>query len=332
MSSRKTSAIFLRDYGGPEVLQLEDTEIAEPGPGEIRLKQTAIGINFSETHTRKSPGGHHANPLPLVLGREAAGVVEAIGPEVEGFELGQRVAYGLRRQQGAYTECRLISAHELVAIPDAISDETAAAIMVKGMTACYLVRRTFEVGPGHTVLVQAAAGGVGTILCQWAHHLGATVLGTVSSEVKAAHAKAHGCDHPIIYTQEDFAARAKEITNGEGVDVVYDAIGKPTWEGSFNSLKRRGLMVNYGWAGGRGTELEPLDLMNLGSLTFTKAALTNYANTRENMLALAEELFEVVASGAVKIEIGQSFALKDANLAHEALETGKTVGSTILIP
>jgi len=332
MALRKTSAVFLREHGGPDVLKLEETEVGEPGQGEIRLKQTAIGINFSETHTRKSPGGHHANPLPLVLGREAAGVVEAIGPDVDGFKIGDRAAYGLRRQQGAYTECRLVPAHELVAIPDDISDETAAAIMVKGMTACYLVRRTFEVGPGHTVLVQAAAGGVGTILCQWAHHLGATVLGTVSSEAKAEHARAHGCDHPIIYTEEDFAARAREITKGEGVDVVYDAVGKPTWEGSFKSLKQRGLMVNYGWAGGRVTELEPLDLMELGSLTFTKAALTNYANTRANMLALAEELFEVVASGAGKIDIGQRFALKDASLAHEALETGKTVGSTILIP
>tara|TARA_B100000315_G_scaffold218305_1_gene219501 strand:+ start:4119 stop:5117 length:999 start_codon:yes stop_codon:yes gene_type:complete len=332
MATRKTSAVFLREYGGPDVLKLEETEIGEPGAGEIRLKQTAVGINFSETHTRKSPGGTHANPLPLILGREAAGVVEAIGAEVEGFEIGQRVAYGLRRQQGAYTECRLIPAHELIAIPDEISDETAAAIMVKGMTASYLVRQTFEVGPEHTVLVQAAAGGVGTILCQWAHHLGATVLGTVSSEAKADHARAHGCDHPIIYTEEDFATRARELTNGDGVDVVYDPIGEPTWEGSFRSLKRRGLMVNYGWAGGRVTELEPLDLMNLGSLTFTKAALTNYANTRENLLALATELFDVVASGAVKVEIGQRFALKDASLAHEALETGKTVGSTILIP
>ena len=332
MASRKSAAVFLREHGGPEVLKLEDTEIGDPGPGEIRLKQTAIGINFSEVHTRKRPSGTHSNPLPLILGREAAGVVEAIGQDVEGFEIGERVAYGLRRQQGAYTECRLIPAHELVAIPDRISDETAAAIMVKGMTACYLARRTFEVGPGHSVLVQAAAGGVGTILCQWAHHLGATVLGTVSSEAKADHARAHGCDHPIIYTKEDFATRARELTNGEGVDVVYDPIGEPTWEGSFKSLKQRGLMVNYGWAGGRVTELEPLDLMNMGSLTFTKTALYNYANTRENMLGLAHELFDVIASGAIKVEIGQSFSLKDAALAHEALETGKTMGSTILIP
>ncbi|MBT3991280.1 MAG: quinone oxidoreductase [Rhodospirillaceae bacterium] len=332
MAALKASAILLREHGGPEVLKIEETEIGDPGPGEIRIKQTAIGINFSETHTRKRPGGTHSNPLPLILGREAAGIVEAIGPNVEGFEIGQRVAYGLRRQQGAYTECRLIPAFELVAIPDDISDETAAAIMVKGMTACYLVSQTFEVGPGHTVLVQAAAGGVGTILCQWAHHLGATVLGTISSPAKADHAKAHGCDHPINYREEDFSARARELTNGEGVDVVYDPIGAPTWEGSFKSLKRRGLMVNYGWAGGRVTELEPLDLMDMGSLTFTKTALYNYANTRENMLGLANALFDVVSSGAVKIEIGQKFAMKDASLAHEALETGKTVGSTVLIP
>jgi NADPH:quinone reductase len=332
MTTLKADAILLREYGGPEVLKLEQTEIADPGPGEIRIKQTAIGINFSEVHTRKRPGGTHSNPLPLILGREAAGVVKSIGPDVEGFEIGQRVAYGLRRQQGAYAEYRLIPAYELVGIPDGISDETAAAIMVKGMTACYLVRQTFEVRPGHTVLVQAAAGGVGTILCQWAHHLGATVLGTVSSQDKADHAKSHGCDHPINYREENFMERARALTNGEGVDVVYDPIGKDTWENSFKSLKRRGLMVNYGWASGRVTELEPLDLMDMGSLTFTKTALYNYANTREKMLVLANELFAVVASGAVKIEIGQSFALKNAGLAHEALETGKTVGSTILLP
>jgi NADPH2:quinone reductase len=204
--------------------------------------------------------------------------------------------------------------------------------MVKGMTACYLVRQTFEVGPGHTVLVQAAAGGVGTLLCQWAHHLGATVLGTVSSQAKADHARTHGCDHPINYREENFTERVRELTNGEGVDVVYDPIGKDTWEGSFKSLKQRGLMVNFGWASGRVTEMEPLDLMNLGSLTFTKTALYNYANSREKMLVLANELFDVVSSGAVKVEIGQSFALKDASLAHAALESGKTVGSTVLIP
>ncbi len=332
MATVKAGSILLHEHGGPDVLKLEETEIGDPGPGEIRLKQTAIGINFSEVHTRKKPGGTHSNPLPLILGREAAGIVESIGPDVEGFEIGQRVAYGLRRQQGAYTECRLIPAHELIALPDGISDETAAAIMVKGMTACYLVRQTFKVGPGHTVLVQAAAGGVGTLLCQWAHHLGATVLGTVSSQAKADHAKAHGCDHPINYREENFSLRARELTNGEGVDVVYDPIGKPTWEGSFKSLKRRGLMVNYGWAGGRVTELEPLDLMDMGSLTFTKTALYNYANTRGNMLELANALFDVVSSGAVKVEIGQRFDLKDARLAHAALETGKTVGSTVLIP
>lgn len=332
MGSIKAGAVFLREHGGPEVLKLEEIEIGDPGPGEIRIRQTAIGINFSEMHTRKKAGGTHSNPLPLILGREAAGIVEAIGPGVEGFDIGQRVAYGLRRQQGAYTEARLIAAHELIPLPDTISDEVAAAIMVKGMTACYLVRQTFDVGPDHTILVQAAAGGVGTLLCQWANHLGATVLGTVSSQAKADHALAHGCHHPINYREEDFTARARELTNGEGVDVVYDPIGKDTWEGSFKSLKIRGLMVNYGWASGPVTELEPLDLMNMGSLTFTKTALFNYANTREKMLVLANELFAVVASGAVKAEIGQSFALKDVALAHEALETGKTVGSTILIP
>ena len=324
-------AIVMRETGGPEVLKLEQVDIPEPGPGEVRLSQSAVGVNFSETRTRAGASVTHANELPLILGREAAGVIDALGPDVTGFKIGQRVAYGLRRQQGAYAEARLIPAFELVPLPDAIDDATAAAIMVKGMTACYLCRRTYDVGPGDAVLIHAAAGGVGSILTQWCKHLGATVIGCVSTQAKADYVLTQGCDHAINYKEEDVAARVRQITNGGGVQVVYDPVGKDTWDGSFKSLAVRGLMVNYGWASGRVTALEPLDLMDLGSLTFTKTALHTYANTPENMRALASEIFEVVQSGDVKINIGQTYALKDAAQAHSAIEARKTTGSTVLL-
>ena len=332
MTTIKAGAVLLHQHGGPEMLQWEEIEVGDPGPGEVRLSQTAVGLNFSETRTRAGGSATHANNLPLILGREAAGIVDTVGEGVTGVKPGQRVAYGLRRQQGAYTESRLVAAHELVPLPDDVTEQTAAAVMVKGMTACYLCRRTFLVGPGQTILVHAAAGGVGSILCQWASHLGATVIGTVSTEAKAAYAKAHGCDYPILYTQENFTERVREITKGEGVHVVYDPVGKDTWEGSLHSLRPRGYLVNYGWASGRVTELEPLDLMDLGSLYVTKTALLTYTSTPEEMQALAKEVLEIIQSGGVTIDIGQSFPLREASKAHQALESRATVGATVLMP
>lgn len=325
-------AVRMYETGAPDVLKWEEVEVGAPGPGEVRLRQTAIGVNFSETRTRAGGSATHGHPeFPLILGREAAGVIDAIGPDVEGLAVGQRVAYGLRRQQGAYAEVRNVAADQMVPLPDTLDDRTAAAIMVKGMTACYLCRRTFPVGPGHTILVHAAAGGVGGMLCQWASHLGATVIGIVSSPEKAAFAQAHGCDHALVSTDGDFAAEVRELSDG-GVHAVYDGIGRPTWEGSFGSLRPRGMMINYGWAGGRVKELEPLDLMNRGSLYFTKTSLYSYAADPAVMRELALEVFDIVLSGAVKVEIGQSYPLKDAARAHAAIEARTTLGATVLVP
>jgi len=326
-------AVRLHETGAPDVLKWEEVEVGAPGPGEVRLRQTAVGVNFSETRTRAGGSATHGHEdFPIILGREAAGIIEELGSGVDDFEVGQRVAYGLRRQQGAYTEERLIAADQLVHLPDALDDQTAAALMVKGMTACYLCRRTFLVDERHWVLIHAAAGGVGSLLSQWTKHLGATVIGVVSSDEKAAFAKAHGCDHAIVASGGDFLETVKELTNGEGVHVAYDPIGKPTWESSLKSLRRRGYMVNYGWAGGRVKEIEPLDLMHWGSLYLTKTALHTYASDPAEMRALANEAFDVVLSGAVTVEIGQTYALKDAAQAHADIEVRKTVGSTVLVP
>ncbi len=322
-----THAIRIHEHGGPEILRWEEVETDAPGRGEVRLRQSAIGLNYIDVYHRT---GHYPNPLPLTLGVEGAGEVTAIGEGVSDIIIGDRVAYA--GPIGSYAEERLISADRLVKLPDAISDETAAAMMLQGMTAEYLLCRTFPVGPETTLLFHAAAGGVGLIACQWAAHLGATVIGTVGSAEKAKLAKEHGCDYVINYREEDFAARVKEITSGAGVDVVYDGIGKATFPGSLDCLKPRGLWVSFGQASG---PLPPIDMAILsqkGSLFATRPTLFTYIATRPELLDSANALFEVVASGAVRIPVHQRFRLAEAAEAHRALEARETTGSTILIP
>jgi NADPH2:quinone reductase len=324
-----TKAIRVHALGGPDVLRWDDVEPAKPGEGQVLVRQTAVGVNFIDVYYRT--GLYRGPELPFVLGMEAAGVVEAAGPGVKDLKAGDRVAYGAGAM-GAYVQARLVPADKLVRIPEGIKDETAAAMMLKGMTAEYLLRRCYPVKRGETVLIHAAAGGVGLIACQWAKHLGATVIGTVGSEQKAKLAAAHGCDHPIIYTKEKFAERVRAITGGAGVPVVYDSVGKDTFMASLDCLRPRGMMVCFGQSSG---EMAPLDLGILrqkGSLYVTRPTLATYAAKREDLLASANALFEVVKTGAVKIEVGQTFPLKDAAAAHRALEGRKTTGSTVLVP
>ncbi|GAB6052444.1 quinone oxidoreductase [Magnetospira thiophila] len=323
-----TKAIRIHQTGGPEVMVWEDIQVGDPGPGQVRLRNTAVGVNFIDVYHRT---GLYPLDMPAVLGMEGAGVIEALGDGVEGFQLGQRVAYN-GHPAGAYAEQRLYPADRLVPLPDSIDDRQAAAMMLKGMTAHYLLRRSYEVQAGDTILLHAAAGGVGQIACQWAKHLGATVIGTVGSEEKAAIAKARGCDHTILYEHENFVDRVKEITDGEGVAAVYDSIGKDTFQDSLNCLRRLGTMVSYGNASGPVPPFEPALLAQKGSLFFTRPILFHYITTREELMATAEELFEVVADGTVKIDIGQTFPLADAALAHQALEARRTTGSTVLLP
>ena len=325
-----SKAIVIHENGGPDVLKWEDVEIGDPGQGEAKIKHTAIGLNYIDVYHRTGlypvPAG-----LPSSIGMEGAGVIEALGPGVHALKVGDRVAYA-GMPPGAYSEERLIPWHRLVKIPDGISDEQAAAMMLQGMTAEYLLRRTFKVQEKDTILFHAAAGGVGLIACQWAKALGATVIGTVGTDEKAELAKAHGCDHPIVYSRDNFTENVKEITNGKGVAVVYDSIGKDTFEGSLDCLKPLGMMVSYGNATG------PVDPVNLGllaqkgSLFLTRPTLMTYTAKREDLVASAEALFDVVLRGQVKININQRYALKDTAQAHKDLEARKTTGSTILIP
>lgn len=327
-----THAIRMHDYGGPEVLQWEEVPLPPPGAGEVRLRQTAIGLNYSEIGTRRGNGASSASNLPVIPGREAAGVVEVVSEGVTGLNVGDRVAYGLRRQHGADAERRNIDASELILLPDDIDDRTAAAIMVKGMTASYLLRKTFPVAPGHVVLVQAASGGVGSILTQWAKHLGATVIGTVGSDAKAERALAMGCDHALNYSEGDWAAEVDKITGGEGVHVVYDPVGKAVFESNVKSLRRRGTLVNFGNISGPMPPIDPHLLMESGSIFITKTALRDHTQPRADMLDLCDALFDVVRSGAVKIPIDQTYALKDTAQAHADLEGRKTTGSSVLLP
>lgn len=319
--------IRVHEHGGPEVLRYENVEIVKPGPGEVRLRQTAVGLNFLDVYFRK--GDITVKDMPFVPGHEGAGVVEAVGEGVTDSMVGQRVAYQL--VMGSYAEERIISASRLVPLPDSISDEQGAAMMLKGMTAEYLVRRTYPVKPGETILIHAAAGGVGLILCQWAKHLGATVIGTVSTPKKAELVKAHGCDYPILYQEEDLVARVKDITGGEGVPVVYDGVGQATFMKSLDCLKPRGLMVLFGWSSGK---VEPLNvhMLNAKSLSVTNPNLATYTASRTELLESAKALFDVVGSGAVKIEVNQRYPLKDAAQAHADLESRRTTGSTLLVP
>ena len=321
-------AIRIHEYGGPEVLRWETVEVGEPGSGEVRVRNRAVGLNFIEVYQRS---GLYPLELPSGLGMEAAGVVEAVGPEVTGFAVGDRVA-SCTGPVGAYSEARIMPVRHLVRLPDAIDDRQAAAMMLQGLTARYLIRETYRVQAGETVLFHAAAGGVGLIACQWLKHLGATVIGTVSSEAKAELARAHGCDHPIVYTRENFAERVRELTGGEGVPVVYDAVGKDTWEGSLNCLRRRGMMVSFGNASGPVEPFTPLLLAQKGSLYLTRPTLMTYTATREELVNGAAELFEVVQSGVVRVEVNQTWPLAEAARAHRALEARETSGSSVLLP
>ena len=321
-------AIRIRQTGGPEVLRWEEVAAGDPAPGEARVRHKAVGLNYIDTYHRS---GLYPLPLPSGLGSEAAGVVEAVGAGVTAVEVGDRVAYA-GGPLGAYSEVRCLPADRLLKLPEAIDCRTGAAMMLQGLTAAYLLRRTYPVQAGDRVLIHAAAGGVGLIACQWAKALGATVIGTVSSEAKAELALAHGCDHIVYYTREDVAQRVRELTGGEGVAVVYDGVGKDTFAGSLDSLRPIGMMVSFGNASGAVPPFNPLLLSQKGSLFLTRPTLGHYSAKREDLLALGAELFAVVASGKVKIEINQTYALADAASAHRDLEARKTTGSTILLP
>jgi NADPH:quinone reductase len=318
-------AIRFHKTGGPEVLQWEEVQVGKPGPGEARVRHTAVGLNYVETYVRS---GLYPAPLPSGLGTEAAGVVEEVGSGVSDVKPGDRVAY-VGGPLGAYSEARVMSAERLVVLPKSISDQQGAAMMLKGLTSQYLIRQIFKVKKGDTILFHAAAGGVGLIACQWAKSLGATVIGTVGTEAKAKLASEHGCAHTIIYTREDFVQRVKDITKGEMVPVVYDAVGKDTFMKSLDCLRPHGLMVNFGQASG---SVGPIDLGIFGakgSLFYTRPTLNTYSAKRADYQAMTKDLFEAVQSGAVKITINQTYALKDAARAHTDLQARKTTGQTV---
>lgn len=319
-------AIRFAKPGGPDVLEWQQVELGKPGQGQVRLRHTAVGLNYIDTYHRS---GLYQLPMPSSLGSEAAGVVEEVGAGVAGLKPGDRVAYA-GGPIGAYADERVMPAERLVPVPGGISDQQAAAMMLKGMTAWYLVRRTHQVKRGETILIHAAAGGVGLIVCQWAKHLGATVIGTVGDEEKAALAKRNGCDHPILYKHEDFVARVDQLTQGKKLPVVYDSVGKDTFYKSLDCLAPLGLMVSFGQSSGA---IGPVDLGILaakGSLFLTRPTLNTYTATREDLLTAARELFEVVQSGAVKIAVNQTYPLRDAARAHRDLQDRKTTGQTVL--
>jgi NADPH2:quinone reductase len=323
-----THAIRIHETGGPEVLRWEEVAVAAPGAGEATVRHEAVGLNFVDIYHRS---GLYPLALPSGLGMEGAGVVEAVGSGVTEFKAGDRVAYA-GGPPGSYAEKRNIPADRLVKLPDGIDFRQAAAMMLQGMTAQYLLRRTYRVQPGDPVLIHAAAGGVGLIACQWAKALGATVIGTVGSDAKAALAKAHGCDHPIVYTRENFTERVKAITQGEGVAVVYDGIGKDTFTGSLDCLRPLGMMVTYGNASGPVPPLDLLELSKRGSLFITRPSLFNYTAKRADLVRSAGELFTAVGSGQVKIEVKQTYPLREAAQAQTDLAARKTTGSTVLLP
>ena len=321
-------AIRFHKTGGPEVLQLDDIEVGEPGKGQARVKNTAIGLNFIDTYHRS---GLYPLPLPSGIGLEAAGVVEAVGKGVTNVKPGERVGYA-GGPPGAYSESRLIPADRLVKVPDGISDNEVAAMMLKGLTVWYLIHRVYRVKKGETVLFHAAAGGVGLIACQWLKALGVTVIGTVGSDDKARIAKAHGCDHAIVYTRENFVDRVKEITGGRKVPVVYDSVGKDTFMGSLDCLQPRGLLCVFGNGSGPVPAFDLNLLAVKGSLYVTRPSLMVYTARRRDLEAGAKDLFDIVKSGKVKIEINQTYKLQDAAHAHRDLESRKTTGSTVLLP
>ena len=323
-----THAIRIHTPGGPEEMKWEQLDLAPPGPGEVRVRHTAVGLNYIDTYHRS---GAYKLPLPTGLGQEAAGVVEALGTGVTDLKAGQRVAYGTG-PIGAYSESRNMPVEKLVPLPDGISDRDAAAMMLKGLTVQYLFRQTKKLNAGDTIVFHAAAGGVGLIACQWAKALGVTMIGTVSSDEKAAIAKAHGCAHTIVYTRENVVERVKALTGGKGVPVVYDGVGKDTWQASLDCLSPRGLYCLFGAASG---PVPPLDLQVLaqkGSLYCTRPTLFSYASTRESMIAMANEMFDLMRAGKIKAEIRQTFPLAKAADAHRALQGRATTGATLLLP
>jgi len=323
-----THAIRVHEHGGPEVLKWERIEVGDPGPGEVKIRQTAIGLNFIDVYHRT---GLYPQPsLPFIPGSEGAGVVTAVGLGVRDLKVGRHVAYA--GVTGAYAEQRLVPADRVVKIPKGITDEIAASIMLKGMTAQYLLRRTYEVGGGTTLLFHAAAGGVGLIACQWAASLGATVIGTVGSAGKALIARAHGCDYVINSRKEDFVAKVKDCTRSVGVDVVYDSVGKDTFPGSLDCLKPLGMWVSFGQSSGPVPEFNIALLSQKGSLFATRPSLPHYTATRKDLVATANDLFEAVADGKVKVAVNQTYALADAAKAHRDLESRMTTGSTVLVP
>jgi NADPH2:quinone reductase len=322
-------AIRIHAHGGPDVLTFEEVTVGEPGPGEARVRHTAIGLNYIDTYHRS---GLYPMPLPAGIGVEAAGVVEAVGPGVDWLKLGDRVAYGGSDKPGSYATDRVVPADRLVKIPDGIDDVTAATLMLKGLTVQYLFRQTYPLKGGETILFHAAAGGVGLIACQWARALKVTMIGTVGSDAKAELAKANGCAHTIVYTREDFVARTRELTGGKGVPVVYDAIGKDTFPKSLDCLSPRGMFVSYGNSSG---PVPPFSLMLLaqkGSLYATRPTLHTYAATRASLTAMADEMFALVLAGKIKSDARQTFPLKDAAEAHRQLESRATTGATVLLP
>jgi len=323
-----TKAIRIHEHGGPEVCKWDDVEVGSPGEGQVRLRHTAVGLNYLDVYHRS--GVHALDDLPTIIGMEAAGVVEEAGPGVDLFKAGDRVCYGAIR--GAYAEERLAPAARLIPIPGGIDDSQAASSMMKGMTSEYLIKRCYEVQAGDTVLFHAAAGGVGVIACQWLKHLGATVIGTVSTDEKAEIAKANGCDHVIISSREKISERVREITNGEGVPVVYDGIGKDTFTESLDSLRPRGLMVSFGNASGTVDPVPLSALVSRGSLYLTRPTVATYTASREDLLASANAVFDVIKGGHVKLAINQTYALKDTAQAHADLEARKTTGATVLLP
>jgi NADPH:quinone reductase len=316
----------MHELGGPEVLRWDAVDVPKPGPGQVRIKHTAIALNYMDVYYRI---GLYPAQLPIVLGNEAAGVVEEVGPGVTGLDRGDRVAY-VTASVGAYSEARVIPADQLVKLPENLSDTQGAAMMMKGLTARYLVRESYLVKRGDTILVHAAAGGVGLVMCQWASHLGATVIGTVSSEEKAALAKAHGCTHTIDYTREDFVQRVQEITAGRKLPVVYDSVGKDTFSKSLECLAPKGVMVVFGHSSGK---VPPFDLLTLGakgSLYVTRPTLWTHLSTRAELVSSASELFDLVTRGIIKITVNQTYPLKEAQRAHRDLESRKTTGASVM--
>src|SRR5947209_9072056 len=321
-------SIRIAETGGPEVMKWQDVEVGEPGDGQARVRHTAVGVNYIDTYHRS---GLYPLPLPTGLGSEGAGIVEAVGPGVTVVKPGDRVAYA-GGPPGSYAQSRLIPAGILVPIPEGVADETAAAVMLKGMTSQYLIRRTYPVKAGETVLFHAAAGGVGLIACQWLRSLGATVIGTVGSDEKAAVARAHGCEHVIVSTREDVATRVWEITGGAGVPVVYDSVGKDTFPASLDCLKPLGLMVSFGNASGKVAPFDIGILSQKGSLYLTRPTLATYTASRSDLEATARDVFEVIREGQVRVEVRHTYPLAEASRVHRDLEGRRTVGSTVMVP